>query len=191
MSMSILHVHKLFLSSQQGWDELARTPPSALRLFLLLVLPFSLVPPLMLEYAGHHLGAVLFPGTSAQAWSTTALVFLLAELATVPLMAWAIRAVANSKRIASDYRDAFTLAAIAAVPLWLSSLVLFSGEIVLILAVLALGVAGSVALIFRGVESVLKVEDSLVAFDVAYTVTALGLVAWVVLVMLGLVPELA
>ncbi|HMA11573.1 MAG TPA: YIP1 family protein [Steroidobacteraceae bacterium] len=189
--MSILHVHKLFLSSQQGWDELARTPPSALRLFLLLVLPFSLVPPLMLEYAGHHLGAALFPGAPAQAWSTTALVFLLAELATVPLMAWAIRSVAHSKRIASDYRDAFTLAAIAAVPLWLSSLVLLSGEIVVILAVLALGVAGSVALIFRGVESVLKVEDSLVAFDVAYTVTALGLVAWVVLVMLGLVPALA
>lgn len=153
-----------------------------------MVLPFSLVPPLVLEYAGHHLGAVMLPGTAAQAWSTTALVFLVAELATVPLMAWAIRSVANSKGIASDYRDAFTLAAVAAVPLWLSSLVLFSGEIVLILAMLALGVAGSVALIFRGVESA---EDSLVAFDVAYTVTALGLVAWVVLVMLELVPALA
>ena len=154
--MSILHVHKLFLSSPQGWDELARTPPSALRLFLLVVLPFSLVPPVMLEYAGHHLGAVLFPGTTVQAWSTTALVFLVAELATVPLMAWAIRSVAHSKGIASDYRDAFTLAAIAAVPLWLSSLVLFSGETALILAVLALGVAGSVALIFRGAERILK-----------------------------------
>jgi len=189
--MSILHVHRLFLSSPQAWDEFGQTPPSALRLFLLVVLPFSLIPPLMLEYAGHHLGAVMFPSTTAQAWSTTALVFLVAELATVPLMAWAIRSVANSKGLASDYHDAFTLAAIAAVPLWLSSLVLFSGEIVLILVMLTLGLAGSVALIFRGVASVLKVEDSLVAFDVAYTVTALGLVAWVVLVMLGLVPALA
>jgi hypothetical protein len=46
-------------------------------------------------------------------------------------------------------------------------------------------------LIFRGVESILKVDEGLVAFDIAFTITALGLIAWVVLVMLGLVPALA
>jgi hypothetical protein len=88
-------------------------------------------------------------------------------------------------------RKAFTLEAIAPVPLWLSSLVLFSGQIVLIAAMLLLGVVGSVVLIFRGVESILKVDEGLVAFDIAFTITALGLIAWVVLVMLGLVPALA
>ena len=88
-------------------------------------------------------------------------------------------------------REAFTLEAIAPVPLWLSSLVLFSGQIVLIAAMLLLGVVGSVVLIFRGVESILKVDEGLVAFDIAFTITALGLIAWVVLVMLGLVPALA
>jgi hypothetical protein len=46
-------------------------------------------------------------------------------------------------------------------------------------------------LIFRGVERILRVGEGLIAFDIAYTVTALGLIAWVVLVMLGLVPALA
>lgn len=189
--MSILQIHKLFLSSHEGWDEIARAHPSVLKLFFFLVVPFSLIPPLMLEYAGRHLGAAMFPNTAAQAWNTTAVVFLIAELATVPLMAWAIQSVARSKGAACDYHDAFTLAAIAPVPLWLSSLVLFSDQVALIVAMLVLGVAGSVALIFRGVESILKVEEDLVAFEIAYIVTALGLVAWVVLIMLGLVPALA
>jgi hypothetical protein len=186
--MSILQVHKLFSSSEEGWRELARIPPSALKLFFGLVLPFSLIPPLMLECAGPHLGAVMFPDVSAQAWRTAALVVLLAELATVPLMAWAIKSVADSKGITSTYHDAFTLAAIAAVPLWLSSLVLFSDQIVLVMAMAVLGLAGSVILIFRGVESVLKVGEGLVAFDIAYTVTAIGLVAWTVLITPALAP---
>jgi len=188
--MSILHIHKLFVSSE-GWEEFARMQASSLKLFAFLVLPFSLIPPLMLEYAGQHIGAIIFPDTPGQAWSMAALFFLIAELITVPLMAWAIKSVANSKGIASDYHDAFMLAAVAPVPLWLSSLALFSGQIALIMAMVVLGVAGSVTLIFRGVGSVLKVEEELVAFDIAYTVTGLGLIAWALLVMLGLVPALA
>lgn len=189
--MSILHIHKLFASSHEGWDELARSQPSVLKLFVFLVLPFSLIPPLMLEYAGHHIGAVMFPDTTGQAWSMAALAFLVAELITVPFMARAINSVANSKGGISNYHDAFTLAAVAAVPLWLSSLALFSDQIALIAAMLVLGMAGSVVLIFRGVESILKVEEDVIAFDIAYIVTALGLIAWAVLVMLGLVPALA
>lgn len=189
--MSILNIHKLFLAPHGVWDELAHTQHAVLKLFVFLVLPFSLIPPLMLEYAGSHIGAALFPDTSGQAWSMAALVFLVAELITVPLMAWAIKSVANSKAIASTYHEAFTLAAVAAVPLWLSSLVLFSEQIALIVSIVVLGLVGSVVLVFRGVESVLKVEEGLVAFDIAYVVTALGLIAWALLIVLGLAPALA
>jgi hypothetical protein len=189
--MSILHIHKLFVSSPEGWEALARMQASVLKLFVFLVVPFSLLPPLMLEYAGHHVGAVMYPDTSGQAWSIAALFFLIAELVTVPLMGSAIKSVANSKGIKSDYNDAFKLAAVSLVPLWLSSLALFSDQIALIMAMITLGVAGSVVLILRGVKSILKVEEGLIAFDIAYTVTGLGLIAWVALVMLGLVPAVA
>lgn len=189
--MSILRLHELFLSTPDAWLELSRTRPSARKLFLLLVLPVSLIPPLMLEYAGHHIGSLLFPAAPAQAWTAAALAFLLAELATVPLMAWAIKSIAESKGIASDYRDAFLLAAIALVPMWLASLVLFSEQLPLVAITLALGVAGWTVLIFRGVKSVLRVEEGLIAVDIAYTVTALGLIAWVVVVLNGLIPLLS
>lgn len=187
--MSILHIHKLFTSTQ-SWDSLSHTQPSALKLFFLLVVPFSLIPPLMIEYAGHHIGASMFPNVPGMAWSLAALFFLMAELMTVPLMAWAIKSVASSKGIESSDRDVFSLAAIAPVPLWLSSLVLYYDQPILIVAGVVLGLVGSVILIFRGVQGILKIDEGLVAMDIAYTVTALGLIAWVVLVMLGLLPAL-
>ncbi len=189
--MSILHIHKLFTSSSQGWETLSSAPPSALKLFVLLVVPFSLVPPLMLEYAGHHVGVTLFPDTTGMAWSMAALFFFLAELITVPLMAWTIKSVVRSKGMDSSDREAFMLAAIVPIPLWLSSLVLFYDQPILIMAGITLGLLASVVLIFRGVQSILKVGEELVAMDIAYTVTALGLVAWAALVMLGLVPAMA
>lgn len=188
--MNILHLHRLFASSPEGWDELARPRPSALRLFVLLVLPFSLIPPLMLEFAGRSYGTVMFPHTVAHAWSIAALFFLFAELITVPLMAWGIKTVANSKGVITDYHDAFMLAAVAPIPLWLSSLALVSDQPGVVIGVVALGLMASVVLIYRGVQRILKVTEELVAFDIANIVTALGLIAWVSLVMLGLVPAL-
>lgn len=188
--MNILPIHKLFVSSRDGWTDVVRIHPTILKLFILLVVPLSLVPPLMLEYAGRHFGTTLFPHTSVQAWSVAALCFLVAELLTVPLMAWGIKSVANSRGIACDYHDAFTLAAIAPIPLWLSALVLFSSNLMMIIAMTVLGVAGSVLLIFRGVEGILKVKEGIVAFEVAYIVTALGLIAWTLLIVLGLIPAI-
>jgi hypothetical protein len=189
--MTILPIHKLFFSSQEGWDEVARIHPNVINLYALLVLPLSLLPPLMLEYAGRHFGTDLYPASTPMAWSLTALTFLLAELVTVPLMAWGIQSVANSKGIACDFHDAFTLAAIAPVPLWLSSLALFSGDPVLVVLLAALGLGGSVLLIFRGVEGILKVKEDVVAFELAFIVTGLGMIAWALLLVLGLMPALA
>lgn len=188
--MSILQIGKLFVSPHEGWDDVVRIHPSVFKLFILLVVPMSLVPPLMLEYAGHHYAASLFPNAPAQAWSEAALFFLVAELITVPLMAWGIQAVANSRGARSGYADAFTLAAIAPVPLWLSALALFSANVLFIVGVVGLGLIGSVLLIFRGVEGILGIDEDAMAFDLAYIVTALGLIAWVLLIMLGLVPAI-
>jgi len=188
--MSILQIGKLFVSPHEGWDQVARIHPSVIKLFVLLIVPMSLVPPLMLEYAGRHYGSVLYPAASARAWTIAALFFLFAELLTVPLMAWGIKSVARSRGVMSNFHDAFTLAAIAPIPLWLSSLALFSSNIFLIVGIVAFGLVGSVLLIFRGVEGILGVEEDVVAFNLAYIVTAMGLIAWVLLVMLGLVPSI-
>ena len=50
----------------------------------------------------------------------------------------------------------------------------------------ACGPVGSVMLIFRGVKGILKIEED----AVAYIVAAMGLIAWVPLIMLGLAPAI-
>lgn len=186
--MSALHLFQMFTRSHEGWNEIAVIHPSVMRLFVFLVVPLSLVPPLMLGYIGRQglLGDLPYAG--AQNWNATVAVFLIAELLSVPLMAWGIRFLAGVRQVRCDYHDAFTLAAIAPVPLWLSALGLFAANRSVAVAAALIGLAASVVLIFRGVEGVLKVEEDVVAFDIAYRVTALGVGAWVALMLLLLSP---
>lgn len=188
--MNILRFHKLFLFSHEEWRGLAESRPEALKLFILQVLPFALVPPIMLEYASRHAGAAMLPNVPDQEWGVIALLFMLGEVATVPLMAWAIRSVAAGKGIHSRYYDTFLLAVVAPAPLWLSSLALFFEQFALVVFLGLLGLAGFILLVFRGVKSMLGVSEGLIAFEIAYTVTALGLIAWGALAVLGLLPAL-
>ena len=183
--MNILRFHKLFLFSHEEWRGVAGCPPPALKLFILLVLPFAPVPPL------RHAGAAMFPNVPDQEWGVIALLFMLGEVATVPLMAWAIRSVAAGKGVRSRYYDTFLLAVVAPAPLWLSSLALFFEQFALVVFLGLLGLAGFVLLVFRGVKNILGVSEGLIAFEIAYTVTALGLIAWGALAMLGLLPALS
>lgn len=186
--MSTLHIPQMFTRSHKGWDEIAGIHPSVVKLFIFLVTPLSLVPPMMLEFVGRQgiLGSLPYAG--AQNWNVAVAVFLIAELLTVPLMAGGIRFMAAVREVKCDYHDAFTLAAIAPVPLWLSSLGLFTGNMAVAIGVALVGLAASVVLIFRGVEGILKVEEDVVAFDIAYRVTALGMFAWIVLLLIVLSP---
>jgi len=186
--MSTLHIRELFTSSHRGWDEIGVIHPSVVKLFVFLVIPLSLVPPMMLEYVGRNGVLGNLPYGGAQNWNATVVAFYLAELLSVPLMAWGIRTMAAIREYTCDYHDAFTLAAIAPVPLWLSALGLFSGSQAISVGVALLGLVASVILIFRGVEGILRVKEDVVAFDIAYRVTALGVSAWIAFILLGLSP---
>ncbi len=86
--MSPSQMPKMMLSFNQGWDELIRIHPSIFRMFALVVLPMSLLPPAMIYYAGGNYGDIFSPGVSAGQWHIAAGIFFLAELLTVPAMAW-------------------------------------------------------------------------------------------------------
>ena len=57
--MSISTLFKLFFSPTQGWQALISKRAPVHRLFLLHVVPFSLIPPLMIYMAGNK-GQILF-----------------------------------------------------------------------------------------------------------------------------------
>jgi Yip1-like protein len=183
--MSIASLPKMFVSETEGWTDVVKIHPSVYKLFFALVVPLSVLPPLMYAYAGlGHPGAV-FPLTEPPMTGREAALvggaFFLIELATVAFMAMVIRQIGNAHGLDTPYENAYALAAIAPVPLWLASLALFIPMLWANVAVVAVAWIGSVALIRHGVRPLLGVGDVDEAHAMANRVTMAGVAAWIAL----------
>lgn len=186
--MKLMQLPRMMWSSHEGWDELGRERPGIATLFLGLVLPLSLLPPLMLAQAAGGIGARHFPHVAAESWLLAAALFFVVELGTVLLLTALIRAVSQSKGGSTDVRDAFMVAAIAPVPLWLSSLVLLQQDLAVVFVVPVVALVASAGLIRHGVENRLQVGEAVDAAELALIVTNSGVLAWLLLVGIALAP---
>ncbi len=181
---------RMVFSSHAGWDEVERVHPSVIGLYFFLVLPMSLIPPAMIVYAGFDYGADYFPAAGESIWIASSLIFLVAELLTVPLMAWAIGSVAGTRGIRTEYRDTFAVAAIAAVPMWLSSLALFVPYPWFVIGVVLLGLMASIGLVYHGIVGLLHLHEEVEVAAITYTTICLGVIAWTLLIALIFLPLL-
>ncbi|WP_137938457.1 Yip1 family protein [Chitinivorax sp. B] len=179
--MKLSAYSRMITSFHVGWDELHRDPPSIISMMINLVLPFSLLPAAMILYAGHVNGQLYVPNASIDRWNTIALLFLVAELATVPLMAWVLRLIAESKQLQATYRDGFVVAAAAAIPLWLSSLVLLIPNPAINLIGVLLGLLASFAMLYHGLPEMFGTDEGIESLDLAYSSISAGGAAWTLL----------
>jgi hypothetical protein len=179
--MNLLALAKLPLSTDQGWPELAQRRPTIRSIFGFLVLPLSLLPPALLYFAGTHYPQAFLYSAQQKDWPAVALVFFLAEMATFVAMGWLIKQVAQSNALKIDYHDAYLLAAIAPVPLWLSSLGLLIPDLLvnMVLSTAAMGV--SCALLYQGLQALGRRREELVAAWAVQIVIGAGLIAWALL----------
>ena len=184
--MTLSSLAKLPLSAEEGWPELARRRPALLRVFFLLVVPLSLLPPALLYFVGIDLPPAL-ARPAPRDGATVAIVFLLAEIATFAAMGWLIRKVANTYALAIDYHDAYLLAAIAPVPLWLSSLGLLIPGLAASAAISLVALGLSCALLHHGLQALGRQRDAIVAAGVVQIVIGAGLIAWALLLSLAFV----
>ncbi|HUX30956.1 MAG TPA: YIP1 family protein [Thiobacillus sp.] len=182
--MNLVSLYKLPFSNTQGWSELEKVRPGLLKVFVFIVLPLSLLPPAMLYYAGSNYSEVFLKGTAVKAWSDIAVVFFLAEMLTLLGMGWLIKQVAESNGLEIDYHDAYLLAAIAPIPLWLSSLGLLVPSLAFngVLSLAALGL--SCAIIYHGVEGLCHTREDVTAAAIVQMVIGAGLIAWALLLMM-------
>lgn len=179
--MNILHLAKMPFSFHDGWDTVVKIHPSVMRSFLLIVLPFSIIAPWSLLYAGNAHSVNLGIYVNELRWRELAAAFFVAELLTVPLMGAVIKNIAVAHAHQVDFKDAYLLAAISAVPMWLSSLgLLFSALwFSVALAFLGLGIAASV--LYHGAYSVLQMEDEIEGQSLSYHVFSVGAMVWLIL----------
>lgn len=188
--MTLTDWPKMFVSDHGGWDFLGTVRPPAMKLFAYLVVPLSLLAALMIVYAGNRYGPLLFGTVSPSEWKLSAVVFFFAELITVPVMAWAIRDVAEKRGAKPTYNDAFLIATVAPIPLWLASLSLFVAEPLLIGLTTAAAMLASISLIYHGVNNILRVDDHVESTSITFVTIFLGITAWTALMVLVFLPTL-
>lgn len=193
--MSLANLPRMLLSDTDGWSDLVRIHPSVKRLLFFFVVPMSLIPAAMYGYAELVNPGRIFPRVEPTLSVSEVLLvgglFVAAEVAMVALMAVFIQQVGESVDVELGYESAFTLAAIAPTPLWLSSLALFIPSMALNMLVVAIAWIGSVALIRHGVRPVTGLQDARKARWMANVVTFIGVGAWAALmIMLALLLSL-
>lgn len=190
--MSIANFPGMLVSETAGWTELDRSHLSHRWFLKSLVLPLSLLPPLLYIYAEMANPGAIFPVTvpalSAGQLFATGVVFYLAEIAMVTFMAMLIQRMALARDHDPGYDGAYALAAVAPVPLWLGSLAMLVPSFGFNMAVGVAALLASLALIRHGVRPLLHVGDEKTAHYIANMVTLAGMAASVgIVLMAGLV----
>lgn len=184
--MNILSLPMMAVSSEQGWPELEKRPPSLPLLLGLLILPLSLLPPAMLYYAGSHYGDAFAAGFGAKPWGSIAVLFFVAEVLTVAAMAWLVAQVTRTHGIHASAYDALLIAALAPIPLWLSSLGLLLPSFAANAGISFLALGVTCSLVYHGVLALCHLREAVTAAAITQTVMGAGLIAWALL-LLGIV----
>ncbi len=186
--MNLLKLMKMPFSFHEGWDQVDATHVSILKIFLQLVLPLSLLPPAMLLYAGsHHASAYLLDAAPTR-WEAVAAVFFIAELVTVPLMGVLLKQIASTYQISADTPRSFLLAAITAVPMFLSSLGLAIPNLWGMICVIVGGLLIAASVLYHGTVHILKLDDPSGAEVLSAEAFASGALVWALLCAFVLVP---
>lgn len=187
--MLLANFPAMIISEVSGWGEVDRAHRPYRWYLTRLVLPLSLLPALgyiqsQAMNPGAIFGVVDPPLTGAQILAS-GLVLYLAQVAMVAYMAMLIQNTALARDHDPGFDGAYALAAVAPVPLWLGSLALFVPSLGFNLAVLAVALVASMALIRHGVRPLLHIDDARTAHYVADMVTMAGMVAWIALLMMS------
>ncbi len=186
--MSFLNLFWLFFAPNKGWRRLMQSNLSMHRLYLLHVVPMSMIPALFLYFAGAQYAGGLMPILSPPKLLLIAVILFMFELVAVPVMAMIVRQLAEVAEIHPSYRDSFTFAAVAPTPLWLAPVAfLILPNTALSLLTLVLAMMATVGFIYYGVPTVFRIKERGHAILMFGAVLTAGLIAWVFLMVATLV----
>lgn len=185
--MSLLNLFWLFFAPTKGWRQLTQAKYSMHRLYLLHVIPLSLIPPLFIYYGSFNFAASLFPVLSSTKLLIVAVILFIIELVAVPLMALLLRQLAEIAEAHPTFQEAFTFAAVAPTPLWLMPIMFLIPDITVNLLALTLALMATVGFIYYGIPTVFRIKERGHAILLFGAVLTAGVIAWVFLMVATLV----
>lgn len=179
-------LHLPHMSPSSGLVTLTRSHISVLKLFFLYAVPLSVLPPVMLYYAGVTYGGRLLPALSSAQLQLIGAVFFMAELAMTFLVAYVVQRLTEWVVSKPDFEDAYKLAVVVPTPLWLASLFLAIPSFMLIATAVAVALILSATLIYYTVPAFLNIEDKAHASMLFGLILAIGMAAWAMMLYLTL-----
>lgn len=168
------------------WSTLTQTHMSVLQLFFFFAVPLSVLPPVMLYYAGVTYGGRLLPELSAMQLQLIGMVFFLTELAMTFLVAYVVQGLAEWVDSKPAFEDAYKLAVVVPMPLWLVPLLLFIPSFIVNLTAMAAALILSSILIYYSVPAILKVKERGHAILLSGSILSAGMVAWALMMYITL-----
>ena len=176
--MNILVLLRMLFGSTSVSAELVYRGSTVRNLFWAMSVPLSLLPPTMIVLLDGPLSAYL-PVLQIRPSVFMASLFFGCEVLSVFLIGWLIKQVASTLGHEVAYADAYLVAAIAPIPLWLSSLGLLVNNPFLNTALPLSALASCCALIYQGAYSLCHVGDRLKAAAVTQVVFGAALILWI------------
>jgi hypothetical protein len=176
--MNPLTLFRLFFNPTKGWQDLTQARPSMHRLYLLHVIPFALIPPVMIYIAGNNHGKMFLGLLSNSKLLMVAIAFFFVQLVVVPIMASIVRQLAEIADSHPPYKDAFVLAAVAPTPLWMAPIFLIVPDILVNIAITSLAMMASAGFIYFGIPVVFKIKEQGHALLLFGAVLMAGVIAW-------------
>lgn len=176
--MNLIYLAKLFLFPQAGWQNVVDSNPSIHRLFLLHVIPFSLIPPIFIYLAGHNKQLLFFDLLPTNKLLLVCIAFFIIQLIVVPIMAIVIMKIAEIAEVTPTFHQAFILAAIAPTPLWMMPVFLLVPDMSILLVVGSLALMAATGFIYYGISPVLKVYEPGHKYLLFGGLLTAGLMAW-------------
>ncbi len=157
--MNLMTLFKLFRSPTAGWQELLATKPSMPRLFMLHVVPLASIPSLMIFFTAVSADSTFLIGLlSPRKLILVGLILFIIQLIAVPMMALLIKQLGEVVNIQPTFQSAFTLAAIAPTPLWLSALLLVAPNLLILVTFGSLALMASLGLIYYGLPLLFDIK---------------------------------
>lgn len=175
--MSTLLFSKSISSPTQFWAEIEQRHWSPVTLVLLL-LSFSLLPPLMLYYAGTHYGDQLITGFSSKPWNLIAALLLPLELFSFGGMVVLVKSIISTYDTSITSYRVLLLNTISTLPLLLSSLALAVPSLAFNVIVVACALCVTSWLLYHGVRALATAKEELFAARLAYISASVAIV-WI------------
>ena len=153
------------MNAMMSWDEIFKPAtkasklarPNTGKIILAYIMPFSLLTPAMMAVATQQ-SDLFNKALLNQNMYIMGLALFVLQMISLPLMAWAVKSLADMVMVKASFRDSLLIMAISATPFWLVSLFYLIPSLQFNMLMYGIAAVLASVLVYLGVKNILSVQ---------------------------------